>query len=467
MAPRAHLAFYEVCLADTCSSTEILTVTEKGAFQDGVDVISISAGDDTQKPFYKDLIAVGSFSAVVSGVFVSTSAGNAGPLPRSVTNCAPWLLTVAASTVGRRVVSKIQLGNGVLIHGENWNRYKRVKSRPLVFVSGMFSDGALDAVDVRGKIVACDRSEDPNTRAELVKMAGGAGMVSWSSPKRGGATTPVDNVTIAASRVSHADGLVIMAYINSTANPTASLRFGGAQLNRSSLPAIAEYSSRGPCNVSNVGVLKPDITGPGTSSVASIPSTGNASLATPTRTFGTHSGTSMAAPHLSGIVAMLKKARPEWSPAAIKSALMTTADVTHPDGTPIVDETTGRPNVFAMGAGLVNPTRALDPGLVYDLTPTDYLPYICGLGYNANFVNDIIAQPMMNVSCETLRKIQGKDLNYPSIMVTLTPAAPEVDVRRTVCRCTPRKSSRRRAPLLRWCPAHWRFQSWSGRWSSP
>ena len=145
-----------------------------------------------------------------------------------------------------------------------------------------------------------------------------------------------------------------------------------------------------------------------------------------------HSGTSMAAPHLSGIVAMLKKARPEWSPAAIKSALMTTADVTHPDGTPIVDETTGRPNCFAMGAGLVNPTRALDPGLVYDLTPADYLPYVCGLGYNENFVNDIIAQPMMNVSCATARKIEGKDLNYPSIMVTLTPAAPEVDVKRTV-----------------------------------
>jgi hypothetical protein len=111
---------------------------------------------------------------------------------------------------------------------------------------------------------------------------------------------------------------------------------------------------------------------------------------------------------------------------------MTTADVTHPDGTLIVDETTGRPNCFAMGAGLVNPTRALDPGLVYDLAPVDYIPYVCGLGYDENFVKDIIAQPMMNVSCATARKIEGKDLNYPSIMVTLTPAAPEVVVRRTV-----------------------------------
>lgn len=182
--------------------------------------------------------------------------------------------------------------------------------------------------------------------------------------------------------------------------------------------------------MSSVGVLKPDITGPGTAIAASVP--GGANDTAPTRTFGLHSGTSMSTPHLSGIVAMLKKARPQWSPAAIKSALMTTADVTHPDGTPIVDETTGRPNCFAMGAGLVNPTRALDPGLIYDLAPADYIPYVCGLGYNESVINEIIAQPLQNVSCAKAGKIQGKDLNYPSIMVTLTPAAPEVDVKRTV-----------------------------------
>ncbi|KAE8767517.1 subtilisin-like protease SBT1.7 [Hordeum vulgare] len=429
MAPRAHLAFYEVCLADTCSATEVLSVTEKGAFQDGVDVISMSIGDDTQKPFYKDLIAVGSFSAVLSGVFVSTSAGNAGPLARTVTNCAPWLLTVAASTMGRRIVSKVQLGNGLVIDGENLNWYKPVGDSPLVFIAGMFSGGALNAVDVRGKIVACQRKEDPIMLAEMIQKAGGAGMISWSGPKRGAATTPVDNLSIAASRVTHADGEKIIAYINSTPNPTAALRFAGAQLNRASLPAIAEYSSRGPCNMSNVGVLKPDITGPGSVIAASIP--GGANDTAPTRTFGLHSGTSMSTPHLSGIVAVIKKARPQWSPAAIKSALMTTADVTHPDGTPIVDETTGRPSCFAMGAGLVNPTRALDPGLVYDLAPADYIPYVCGLGYNESVINEIIAQPLQNVSCVTAGKIQGKDLNYPSIMVTLTPAAPETVVKRT------------------------------------
>ncbi|GJN12141.1 hypothetical protein PR202_ga30395 [Eleusine coracana subsp. coracana] len=432
MAPRAHLAFYEVCFDEECPSTKQLVAMERGAFVDGVDVISISAGDDTQKPFYQDLTAVGSFSAVASGgVFVSTSAGNGGPDEATVTNCAPWVLTVAASTMGRRVVSRVKLGNGLVLHGQTMGRYKAVKHRPLVYVPGhQFSD----SLDVRDKIVLCDRSESPRTRGEMVRAAGGAGMISFNNVFRGRATAPRDNMTIPAARVSQADGETIMAYVNSTRNPTASLQFTGVEMDPSPRPAVAEYSSRGPCNMSSLGVLKPDVAGPGTSIIAAVPGTlprGNASAHT--RTFGMFSGTSMAAPHLSGIAAVLKRAWPRWSPAAIKSAIMTTADVTHPDGSPIADDTTGLPaSYFLMGAGLVNPTKALDPGLVYDLAAVDYVAYVCGLGYEDNFVNEIIAQPMQNVSCATVSKVAGKDLNYPSFMVTLTAAAPDVEVRRTV-----------------------------------
>lgn len=435
MAPRAHLAFYEVCFDDACPSTKQLVAIERGAFVDGVDVISISAGDDTQKPFYQDLTAVGSFSAVASGgVFVSTSAGNGGPDAATVTNCAPWVLTVAASTMGRRVVSRVKLGNGMVLHGQTMGRYKAVKYRPLVYVAGEFTDEVLRSLDVRGKIVLCDRSESPRARGEMVRAAGGAGMVSFNNVFRGRATAPRDNMTLPAARVSQADGDRIIAYVNSTSNPTVSLQFTGVEMDPAPRPAVAEYSSRGPCNMSSLGVLKPDITGPGTSIIAAVPGApprGNASAHS--RTFGMYSGTSMAAPHLSGVAAVLKKARPEWSPSAIKSAMMTTADVTHPDGSPIADDTTGLPaSYFLMGAGLVNPTKALDPGLVYDLTAQDYVSYVCGLGYDDNFVNEIIAQPMRNVSCATVTKVAGKDLNYPSFMVTLTAAAPEVEVRRAV-----------------------------------
>lgn len=433
MAPRAHLAFYEVCFEDTCPSTKQLIAIEQGAFMDSVDVISISAGDDTQKPFYQDLTAVGSFSAVTSGVFVSTSAGNAGPDYGTVTNCAPWVLTVAASTMTRRVVSTIRLGNGLVIQGEAGRRYKGLKPAPLIYVQGVFEDGALNTVDVRGKIVFCDRSETATMRGEMVRAAGGVGIIMFNDASEGGVTRFLGNVSIAAARVSEADGAKIMSYINSTANPTANLHFTGVMLDPSYQPAIAEYSSRGPCNMSNLGVIKPDITGPGTSIIAAVPGAAGGNGSAPSHTFGLLSGTSMAAPHLSGIAAVLKRARPAWSPSAIKSAMMTTADVTHPDGTPITDQITGKPaGPLLMGSGIVNPTKALDPGLIYDLSALDYTTYICGLGYNDNFVNEIIAQPLQNVSCTTVSKIEGKDLNYPSFLVTLTAAAPVVEVRRTV-----------------------------------
>jgi subtilisin family serine protease len=433
MAPRAHLAFYEVCFEDTCPSTKQLIAIEQGAFMDSVDVISISAGDDTQKPFYQDLTAVGSFSAVTSGVFVSTTAGNQGPYEGTVTNCAPWVLTVAASTMTRRVVSRVRLGNGLVIQGEAGKRYRALKPAPLIYVQGVFENGSLNAVDVRGKIVFCDRSEGATLRGEKVRAAGGVGIIFFNDASEGGVTSFWGNVSIAAARVSQADGEKIMSYINSTTNPTASLHFTGVTLDPSYQPAIAIYSSRGPCNMSNLGVIKPDITGPGTNIIAAVPGGAGGNGSAPTRTFGLLSGTSMAAPHLSGIAAVLKRARPGWSPSAIKSAMMTTADVTHPDGTPITDQITGKPaGHLLMGSGIVNPTKALDPGLLYDLSGLDYIPYICGLGYNDTFVNEIIAQPLRNVSCTTVSKIEGKDLNYPSFLVTLTAAAPVVEVRRTV-----------------------------------
>jgi subtilisin family serine protease len=240
------------------------------------------------------------------------------------------------------------------------------------------------------------------------------------------------NMTMVAAHVSQVDGERILAYLNST---SVSLQFTGVEMDPSPRPAITEYSSRGPCNMSNLGVLKPDITGPGTSIIAAVPGTppGHQNASAQSRTFSMFSGTSMAAPHLSCITAVLKRAHPVWSPSAIKSEMMTTADVTHPEESPIADDTTGLlASHLLMGAGLMNSTKALDPGLIYDISPMEYVSYVCGLGYEDNFANEIIAQLMQNVSYESVTKIAGKDLNYLWFMVSLTAAAPEVEVRRTV-----------------------------------
>ena len=177
-------------------------------------------------------------------------------------------------------------------HGKmGWSMYK--------FASAdRDGDGSLNAVDVRGKIVFCDRSEEATLRGEKVRAAGGVGIIFFNDASEGRVTTSGGNVSIAAARVNQADGEKIMSYINSTTNPTASLHFTGVTLDPSYQPAIAIYSSRGPCNMSNLGVIKPDITGPGTNIIAAIPGAGGGNGSAPTRTFGLMSGTSMAAPHL-------------------------------------------------------------------------------------------------------------------------------------------------------------------------
>lgn len=70
---------------------------------------------------------------------------------------------------------------------------------------------------------------------------------------------------------------------------------------------------------------------------------------------------------------------PDLSPSAIKSAIVTPPDVEDMSGNPILNELHQPTNCFASGAGHVNPKKSLDPDLVYDIAPDDYIGYICGL----------------------------------------------------------------------------------------
>jgi len=88
--------------------------------------------------------------------------------------------------------------------------------------------------------------------------------------------------------------------------------------------------------------------------------------------FNSISGTSMSAPHLSGIAAIVKSAHPDWSPAAIKSAIMTSAYVLDDKKKPILDEKLRPSGHFSIGARHVNPSQAINPGLTYDTYEKQY-----------------------------------------------------------------------------------------------
>ncbi|KAK7394579.1 hypothetical protein VNO78_15111 [Psophocarpus tetragonolobus] len=96
---------------------------------------------------------------------------------------------------------------------------------------------------------------------------------------------------------------------------------------------------------------------------------------------------SMSCPHVSVIAGLLKTPHPSCTPAAIKSAIMTTGilaattfDNTSKPTQDAFDEEVADP--FTYGLGHVRPDLAVDPGLVYDLGLTDYLNFLCASGYD-------------------------------------------------------------------------------------
>ncbi|KAF8780208.1 hypothetical protein HU200_001876 [Digitaria exilis] len=436
MAPHAHLAIYKVCARSRCSIMDIIAGLD-AAVKDGVDVLSFSISATDGAQFNYDLIAVATFKAMEHGIFVSAAAGNDGPVAGTIRNGAPWMLTVAAGTMDRAIRTTVRLGNGQEFDGESLFQPRNNtagRQLPLVF-PGRNGDpdargcSTLVEAEVRGKVVLCESLSigEHVEQGQTVSAYGGAGMILMNKAAEG-YTTFADAHVLPASHVSYAAGSKIAAYIKSTPKPTATIVFRGTVMGSSPAPSVAFFSSRGP-NKASPGILKPDITGPGMNILAAwAPSEMHPEFADDVSlTFFMESGTSMSTPHLSGIAAIVKSMHPSWSPAAIKSAIMTSSNTADHAGVPIKDEQYRRASFYSMGAGYVNPSRAVDPGLVYDLGTDEYIAYLCGLGLGDDGVKEITGR---RIACGKLKAITEAELNYPSLVVKLL--SQPITVRRTV-----------------------------------
>ncbi|XP_060211079.1 subtilisin-like protease [Lycium barbarum] len=422
MAPLAHIAMYKVC-TEGCSDVDILAGLD-AAIDDGVDVLSLSIGGYSA-PFYEDNIATGAFAAMQKGIFVSASAGNDGPLNSTLSNEAPWILTVGASTHDRKIIATAVLGNGQEYDGESAFQPADFPHTllPLVYPglsdqeAALCSSGSLNNTNVKGKVVVCDRGGGVARleKSQTVKDAGGAAMILVNLEIDGDGTF-ADPHVIPATHVSYTDGKKIKVYINSTSTPSAGILFKGTRIGFKISPSVSSFSSRGP-NLASPGIVKPDIVGPGVNILAAWPVSVENKTSTDL-TFNIISGTSMSCPHLSGIAALLKSAHRDWSPAAIKSAIMTTADQFNGQGKPILDQRDLPADVFAIGAGHVNPSKASDPGLIYDIKVENYIQYLCGLGYKEKDIGLLVQH---TVKCSLQSSISEAELNYPSFSIILGP----------------------------------------------
>lgn len=424
MAPNAHIAIYKVCYRYGCAASDVLAGIDQ-AISDGVDVLSISVTLRHIVPLHKDVIAVATFAAVRKGIVPCLPAGNFGPFKSVIFNDAPWILTVGASTMDRRVSVTVTLGNGMELEGESAYQPTNFTSDmlPLVWHRSC-KEGSFNSVDVKGKIVLCKAEGTDNIKmSKYVKRAGGAATIILN-PFFLGSTTFSEGHLLPSAHLKYSDALKVLSYLESSiSTPTATIQFQGTQFGARPSPAVATFSSRGPSLI-NGGILKPDIIAPGANILSSWPAKSKSNPSP----FNFLSGTSTAAPHVAGIAALLKHNHPDWSPAAIRSAIMTTADRHDLEGNPIVDEYMGGASVFALGSGQVNPSAANDPGLVYDIQSNHYPRYLCSVGFTSK---QVTVMARYRVDCAEVLDTNVGELNYPSISLVLGPGQKKI-VSRTV-----------------------------------
>jgi hypothetical protein len=344
---------------------------------DGVDVINYSISGTLTN--FADPAEIAFLFAADAGVFVSASAGNSGPTASTVAHPSPWITTVAAGTHNRNGQGSVTLGNGATYFGASLA--SAVGPAPLVNSTAVGMAGAsasavnlcfstatnggtpaLDPALTAGKIVVCDRGTNARVDKSLaVKEAGGVGMILTNTNVN---SLNADFHFVPTVHVQVTDRAPIRAYA-ATAGATATINQATITYTDPA-PFTASFSSRGPLLAGGGDLLKPDVIAPGQDILAAVAPPGQAGL-----DFNLLSGTSMSAPHVAGVAALLKQLHPGWSPMAIKSALMTT-------GYDVLDAVPDASKIFRQGAGHIKPNSATDPGLVFDNGFADWLAFLCG-----------------------------------------------------------------------------------------
>ncbi|KAL6552402.1 hypothetical protein OROHE_007766 [Orobanche hederae] len=459
MAPGARIAVYKALDSFGGYMSDVVAAVDQ-AVEDGVDILSLSIGPSnvpSGSSTFLNVLELELLFATKAGVLVVQAVGNGGPTSSSVTSFSPWITSVAASITDRKYDSSITLGNGRRLAGTGLAPptvggvlfpiaaaadvcHKNISAGHME--SCQSADPFIRAL-VRGKLIICTYSFDFESQeagifkvAAIVEKIGAAGFILTIDPdlfseQIMGATVTLrvpgiilNNMDSSSALWEYYNSNTIRSRSGQALGFRATARISDGRLATYSVhaPFVAAYSSRGP-DVDNAlfdtaDVLKPNIMAPGSSIWAAWSPISEGDEYLKGQTFALLSGTSMATPHVAGIAALIKQKHPNWSPAAITSAMMTTANTNDRSGAPILAQQLNElspATPFDYGSGSINPSLAIDPGLVFDADFENYVQFLCAVPG----VDDKSVRQAVGFGCPVKTKEYWcSDLNVASVTVS-------------------------------------------------
>ncbi|HLO04033.1 MAG TPA: S8 family serine peptidase [Symbiobacteriaceae bacterium] len=334
MAPKAKVMGYKVLTASGSGSASSIILAIEDAVRRGAHVLNLSLGDNQGDPFAPESAACN--NAMLAGCVVCVAAGNEGPEPSTIgaPGAAHHVITVGASTDDgvTALVAQYQM------EGEE-NR--QIEMRMLegstalpqstinlaVVDCGRGANPASFPATTKGRIALCERGDVTFLeKAKAAQAAGASALIIYNNREGnffGTLGEGTDLTKIPVVSIAKEEGEFLIRSINREAGYS----YGQVMLSPTLTPQpdrLAEFSSRGP---NNDGWIKPELTAPGvdiySATILKAPRAGDGMA--DESGYLSASGTSMATPHVTGAVALLRQAHPSWTPMQIKAALVNTA----------------------------------------------------------------------------------------------------------------------------------------------
>jgi subtilisin family serine protease len=378
MAPGAWAIAYRVCLHRGCFQSDSVAAVDQ-AIDDGVDVLNFSVSGGTNA--YSDAVEQAFLSAYEVGILVNASAGNSGPGEGTADHAGAWTNTVGASYPSRIYQGSLHLesSDGSTLDATGSTITPGIDTpTPVVSATSVpgYTGNATCNVNfptgsLAGTIVICDRG-NPAGRADSgfrASQGNAAGMILINVGHQDLFTDlhwlpaiMLDDGTWQGVRQPGSD---VRTFVHDHPNVTATFTTG--QRTEQTPDIMTTFSSRGPLG----DWIKPDITAPGIEILAgraAFPNVDAIASGPSGDDFMAIAGTSMSAPHATGVAALVKAAHLDWTPGQIKSAIMTSSvqGVLQPDGvTPA--------NPFNTGAGSIRVDRAVAPVVTFDETAAGFM----------------------------------------------------------------------------------------------